>query len=82
MLLMAKDDVNGSTTARVMTRKEESVNAAVVSEADGYTFGVWGISSDDDGTVRLNRDYDLLAIDAALVLGEVDGQHAMDRHPH
>lgn len=58
--------------------KNESVNAAIVSESDGYTFGVWGISGEDDGTVRLNRDHDLLAIDTALVLGDVKGQHAID----
>ncbi|KAG7359694.1 hypothetical protein IV203_034792 [Nitzschia inconspicua] len=79
MLLMAKDDANSNTSTPLdMTLKEESVNAAVVSEADGYTFGVWGICGDDDGTVRLNRDYELLAIDAALVLGTVEGQHAVD----
>jgi hypothetical protein len=79
MLLMAKDEASSNvTTGREMTLKEESVNAAVVSEADGYTFGVWGISGDDDGTVPLNRDYELLAIDAALVVGTVEGQHAVD----
>ncbi|KAL3914902.1 MAG: hypothetical protein SGILL_005894, partial [Bacillariaceae sp.] len=77
MLLLAKNELK-STTQRASALKEESVNSAVVSEADGYTFGVWGISEDDDGTVRLNRDYDLLAIDAALVLGNVEGQHAVD----
>lgn len=78
MLLMAKDVGDNATAPKEMTEKEQSVNAAVVSEADGYTFGVWGISGDDDGTVRLNRDYELLAIDAALVLGTVEGQHAID----
>jgi hypothetical protein len=78
MLLVAKDEASNHSTSKAMTLKEESANAAVVSEADGYTFGVWGISGDDDGTVRLNRDYELLAIDAALVLGTVEGQHAVD----
>jgi hypothetical protein len=58
--------------------KVETVNAAVVSEANGYTFGVWGILGDDDGIVRLNRDFDLLAIDSALMLGNLQGQHAVD----
>lgn len=80
MLLMAKDESKSipATTENVLTSKEESVNAAVVSESDGYTFGVWGISADDDGTVRLNKDYDLLATDAAVVLGIVEGQHSVD----
>jgi hypothetical protein len=77
MLLFAKSEAKASTI-KADAFKEESVNSAVVSEADGYTFGVWGISEDDDGTVQLNRDYELLAIDAALVLGEVEGQHAVD----
>ena len=72
MLLMAKADVQGST------QRDELVNSAVVSEVNGYTFGVWGISGEDDGTVRLNRDQELLAIDGALLLGEVLGQHAID----
>jgi hypothetical protein len=72
MLLMAKDEKKGTTPA------DEAVNTAVVSEVSGYTFGVWGISGEDDGTVRLNRDHELLAVDAALLLGEVLGQHAVD----
>lgn len=72
MLLMAKDERKGTAA------KDEAVNTAVVSEVSGYTFGVWGISGEDDGTVRLNRDHELLAIDAALLLGEVLGQHAVD----
>jgi hypothetical protein len=72
MLLMAKDD------QKDFTPKHDAVNTAVVSEVNGYTFGVWGISGEDDGTVRLNRDHELLAVDAALLLGEVMGQHAAD----
>ena len=79
MLLMAKKEADPSTlNNKKIAVKEESVNAAVVTEADGYTFGVWGISGDDDGTVRLNRDNELLAVDTALVLGDVQGQHAVD----
>ena len=69
---MAKEEVRGSTS------KDEAVNSAVVSEINGYTFGVWGISGQDDGTVRLNRDHELLAVDGALLLGELLGQHAID----
>ena len=54
------------------------VNTAVVSEVNGYTFGVWGLSGDDDGTSRHNRDHELLAVDAALLLGEVKAQHAIE----
>ena len=54
------------------------VNTAVVSEVNGYTFGVWGLSGDDDGTARHNRDHELLAVDAALLLGEVKGQHTIE----
>jgi hypothetical protein len=54
------------------------VNNAVVYEVNGYTFGVWGLSGDDDGTVRYSRDHELLAVDAALLLGEVKGQHSID----
>jgi len=57
---------------------QHSVNTAVVSEVNGYTFGVWGLAGDDDGTTRHNRDHELLAVDAALLLGEVKGQHTMD----
>jgi hypothetical protein len=72
MLLMAKDDPKDTS------EKDELVNTAVVAEVSGYTFGMWGISGEDDGTVRLNRDHDLLAVDAALLLGEVMGQHAVN----
>ena len=52
-------------------------NTAVVSEVNGYTFGVWGLSGEDDGTARHHRDHELLAVDAALLLGEVKGQHSI-----
>ncbi len=58
--------------------KSSSVfNTAVVSEVNGYTFGVWGLSGEDDGTARHHRDHELLAVDAALLLGEVKGQHSI-----
>ena len=72
MLLMAKDDQKQDSS------KDEAVNTALVSDVNGYTFGVWGISGEDDGTTRLNRDSDLLAVDAAILLGQVMGQHAVD----
>lgn len=72
MLLMAKDD------DKTPNQRTGTVNTAVVSEVNGYTFGVWGLSGDDDGTTRYNRDHDLLAVDAALLLGEVKGQHSVD----
>lgn len=72
MLLMAKEDEDEESL------KHRTVNTAVISEVDGYKFGVWGISGEDDGTVRLTRDYELLAIDAALMLGKVQSQHAVE----
>jgi hypothetical protein len=81
MLLIAKDQQqtgSRSTGGASSTSKSDAVNAAVVSESNGYTFGVWGISGDDDGTVKLNRDFELLAIDNALMLGILQGQHAFD----
>lgn len=75
MLLMAKDEENVEEEA---TAKHKAVNAAIISEVDGYKFGVWGISGEDDGTVKLIRDNELLAMDAALMLGKVQGQHSME----
>lgn len=60
------------------TKENHSFNTAVVSEVNGYTFGVWGLSGDDDGTTRHHRDHELLAVDAALLLGEVKGQHSIE----
>ena len=59
-------------------KENKLLNTAVVSEVNGYTFGVWGLSDGDDGTTRYHRDHDLLAIDAALLLGEVKGQRSVD----
>eukprot|EP00978_Attheya_sp_CCMP212_P001317 scaffold2747_cov51-Attheya_sp.AAC.2 len=69
-----------SNTTNNDTQKEEhcGVNTAVVSEVNGYTFGVWGLSGDDDGTIRHNRDHELLAVDAALLLGQVKGQQFIE----
>eukprot|EP00590_Aulacoseira_subarctica_P000037 CAMPEP_0172438260 /NCGR_PEP_ID=MMETSP1064-20121228/72704_1 /TAXON_ID=202472 /ORGANISM="Aulacoseira subarctica , Strain CCAP 1002/5" /LENGTH=557 /DNA_ID=CAMNT_0013186805 /DNA_START=161 /DNA_END=1835 /DNA_ORIENTATION=- len=87
MLLMAKDESSNSNEtssygAPLRTNKPGnrgySVNTAVVSEVNGYTFGVWGLSGDDDGTTRQNRDHELLAVDAALLLGDVKGQHSIE----
>lgn len=72
MLLMAKE---GEDEASL---KHRAVNTAIISEVDGYKFGVWGISGEDDGTIRLTRDCTLLAIDAALMLGKIEGQHAVE----
>jgi hypothetical protein len=76
MLLMAKED--NSSAGMIVSSKDEAVNTAIVSEVDGYTFGIWGISGQDNGTTRHNRDHELLAVDAALLLGVVMGQHAVD----
>lgn len=80
MLLVAKDrhQLAAASSSPALSSREKAVNTAVVSEANGYTFGVWGITEGDDGTSKLNRDSDLLAIDSALLLGDVPGQHAVD----
>jgi hypothetical protein len=91
MLLMAKDESSsnsgnnnfvggygGNNNQRTPKSKSHTVNTAVVSEVNGYTFGVWGLSGEDDGTTRQNRDHELLAVDAALLLGDVKGQHSVE----
>lgn len=85
MLLMAKDGekIPASTASTTVTsassnRQQSIASTAVVSEVNGYTFGVWGLSAGDDGTIRHSRDQELLAVDAALLLGEVKGQHSVD----
>ena len=60
------------------TQPALGVNDAVVSEVNGYTFSVWGLNGNDDGTVRYNRDHELLAVDAKLLLGEVKGQQSIE----
>ena len=73
------DNISSShQSASTVTPVKNTVNNAVVSEVSGYTFGCWGLSGYDDGTIRHNRDHDLLAVDAALLLGEVKGQHAIE----
>jgi hypothetical protein len=69
-----------NSAAAAQTPPRSSVpNTAVVSEVNGYTFGVWGLIADADNPVfRLDRDQDLLAIDAALLLGEVKGHHSVE----
>ncbi|KAL3787581.1 hypothetical protein HJC23_000069 [Cyclotella cryptica] len=64
--------------APILLKENQMFSTAVVSEVNGYTFGVWGLSGDDDGTTRHHRDHELLAVDAALLLGEVKGQHSIE----
>jgi len=78
MLLMAKDEDSLKDKKSNRAYNSTSVNTAVVSEVNGYTFGVWGLAGEDDGTMRHNRDHELLAVDAALLLGEVKGQHSIE----
>ena len=75
-----RSSISGSNAAalQLQSPKANTVNAAVVAESGGYVFGVWGLSGDDDGTTRHNRDHELLAVDAALLIGEVKGQHSVD----
>jgi hypothetical protein len=60
------------------SNERTSVNDAVVYEVNNYTFGAWGLGENDDGTIRHSRDHDLLAVDAALLLGEVRGQMSVE----
>eukprot|EP00573_Skeletonema_grethae_P000012 CAMPEP_0201687786 /NCGR_PEP_ID=MMETSP0578-20130828/1689_1 /ASSEMBLY_ACC=CAM_ASM_000663 /TAXON_ID=267565 /ORGANISM="Skeletonema grethea, Strain CCMP 1804" /LENGTH=679 /DNA_ID=CAMNT_0048171961 /DNA_START=83 /DNA_END=2122 /DNA_ORIENTATION=- len=75
-MLHNRDHPSMSTTPSNNNRG--GFNTAVVSEVNGYTFGVWGLAGDDDGTTRHHRDHELLAVDAALLLGEVKGQHSIE----
>ena len=59
-------------------KENHRFNMAVSLEVNGYTLGVWGLSGDDDGTTWHHRDHELLAVDAALLLGEVKGQHSIE----
>lgn len=59
-------------------KERTAVNDAVVYEVNNYTFGAWGLGENDDGTIRHSRDHDLLAVDAALLLGEVRGQMSVE----
>lgn len=49
-----------------------SEHEPVVSDVNGHTFGVWGLSGDESVPSSLN-DGELLAVDAAIMLGEVKG---------
>ena len=73
-----KESLSTSSNSSLTYSPTMGVNNAVVCEVNGYTFGVWGLSGNDDGTVRYSRDHELLAVDAALLLGEVKGQHSID----
>jgi len=43
-------------------KENQLFSTAVVSEVNGYTFGVWGLSGDDDGTTRHHRDHEVCYI--------------------
>ena len=70
MLLMAKESEDGD--------EAHTVDAPSVAKVNGYTFGVWGLSGDEDGTIWHKKDNELLAVDSALLLGEVKSQHSVD----
>jgi hypothetical protein len=80
--LMARDVLamsQHSIRNQPQAQQKIAPNTAVVSEVNGYTFGVCGLIADPDNPVfRLDRDQDLLAIDAALLLGEVKGHHSVE----
>jgi hypothetical protein len=55
--------------------KKASSNSVVVTEKDGYKFGVWGLSSDSGARdIPDQRERELLTMDTALLLGELKGQ--------
>lgn len=70
MLLMAKESKDLDETS--------TIDVPSVAEVNGYTFGVWGLIGDEDGTIWHKRDNELLAFDSALLLGEVKSQHSVD----
>lgn len=64
---------NLSTESRqlmLIVESETPKKSVVVSEKGGYKFGLWGMPSNSG----LEYDQALLAVDAALLLGEVKGQ--------
>jgi hypothetical protein len=64
---------NLSTESRqlmLIVESETPKKTVVVSEKGGYKFGLWGMPSN----TSLEHDQELLAVDAALLLGEVKGQ--------
>jgi hypothetical protein len=67
-----------SQSVTSINKERTAVNVAVVYEVNNYTFGAWGLGENDDGTIRHSRDHDLLAVDAALLLGEVRGQMSVE----
>jgi hypothetical protein len=70
LLIMPKADTKAD--------QSEHLNPPAVSDVNGYTFGVWGLSGDENGPSFRNRDEELLAVDAAVMLGEVKGQHSVN----
>jgi len=75
----AAGDRFNATKQKKQQQRSNVPNTAVVSEVNGYTFGVWGLVADKDNPVfHLDRDQDLLAIDAALLLGEIKGHHSVE----
>ena len=57
-------------------QQHHSASVAVASEANGHTLGAQGLSGEDDSAIRHSRNDELLAVDAALLLDQVNGQHA------
>lgn len=74
LLVMPKEGDNTKVDS-----KEPSIPPAV-SQANGYTFGVWGISGDEkiSSDAKGNNEQDLIAIDSALTLGQVKAQHSIN----
>jgi hypothetical protein len=65
-----------STTSSNNQRK--TTNDAVVYEVNNYSFSAGGVGESDDGTIRHSQDHDLLTIDEALLLGEVQSQMSIE----
>jgi hypothetical protein len=49
-----------------------------VYEVNNYSFSAGGVGESDDGTIRHSQDHDLLTIDEALLLGEVQSQMSIE----
>ena len=69
-------DTSLQLTSQSTTRK--TTNDAVVYEVNNYSFSALGVGESDDGTFRHSQDHDLLAIDEALLLGEVQSQMSLE----
>lgn len=67
---------NANSLSPTSRRNSTTTKSVVVSEQGGYKFGIWGLSpvSTPARDTPDEREFDLIAVDVALLLGEVKGQ--------